>query len=97
MDGTLFDADPAKEIDVGRYKADRDYRRQVHEDLEIADDDDLLDLEPDSEDEELAFNSGDYPTDEAAQEALSKWMNGILKEVLDELAAENSVQTARSK
>jgi hypothetical protein len=94
MDGGSFEADSIEEIDVERYKNDLNYRRRIHEDLEIADDDDLLDLEDTGE--KPIFDSGDYPTEEAAMEAMDKFMKDVLEEALRDVAAENRVRAARS-
>jgi hypothetical protein len=94
MDGGSFEADSIEEIDVDRYKNDLNYRRRIHEDLQIAGDDTPIDLDFEEDGEELAFNSADYPTEEAAWEALRKLMKGILEEVRRDAAARNRVQVA---
>lgn len=81
-------------IDEARYLNDLEYRRKIHEDLEI-EGDEPMDLSF-AEDEDLAFDGGDYPTEEAAAEALKKFIDDIFKEVLDEIAAEGGIHAART-
>ena len=95
MDGGSFEAEAIEEIDVERYKSDLNYRRRIHEDLQIAGDDTPIDLDFEEDGEELAFNSADYPTEEAAMEGLRKLLRGILEEVRRDAAAEDQLQAAR--
>lgn len=94
MDGTATrDIESDDVIDEARYLSDINYRRRVHQDLQI-EGDEPIDLSPHSE-EDLAFNGADYPSDEAATEALKKFLDDILAEVLNEIAAEGRAHSAR--
>jgi hypothetical protein len=95
MDGGSFEADGIEVIDVARYKSDLNYRRRIHEDLQIAGDDTPIDLDFEEDGEEPAFNSADYPTEEAVREAMRKFMDDILEEVRRDAAARNRVPAAR--
>ena len=103
-DTTTSAADVAIEVDTERYKCDSDYRRQIHEELEIAEGQEDLDWdylfateeELEARGEKAVFNSGDYPTEEAGMEALGKFLDDILEEVLRETAAENQAAATRS-
>ena len=95
---TITDQDGGEiEIDTERYKLDAAYRKQIHEEMEIAEWEEPLDWdhicateeELEARGEKAAFDSGDYPNDEAAMEALGKFLDEILEEALHDAAAEN--------
>jgi hypothetical protein len=86
MDVTVFGPDDvATHVDVDRYKLDASYRRQIHEQLEIADGQPDLDWDfICATEEELAargekplFSTADYPTEEAASEALETFLRSL--------------------
>jgi hypothetical protein len=52
--------------------------------------------QPDFEAGRFAFNSADYPTEEAAMAAMHEFMQSVLDEVLRGIAARNSLDAARS-
>ncbi len=95
--------DEAFEVDAQRYKADLEYRRRVHADMDFAEGEDRLGWNSlFATDEELAaagespiFSSGDYPTEEAAMAALEKLLDDILEGTLREVAAKNRLAAAR--
>ena len=74
------------EVDVGRYKQDAAYRREIHRQLEIAEDEPPLDWDYIcATEEELAargekslFSTADYPTEEAAEAALEQFLRALL-------------------
>jgi len=70
-------------IDEVRYVNDLEYRRRVHEDLGIEGDEPIdLSLHPD---DEIVLDS---------DESLRQFMDDILREVLDGIAAESRVHAA---
>ena len=88
MDVTVFGPDDVvTQVDVDRYKRDASYRREIHEQLEIADG--QPDLDWDSicaTEEELAargekplFSTADYPTEEAAAAALEEFLRSLFE------------------
>jgi hypothetical protein len=88
MDVTVFGPDGViTEVDVDRYKVDADYRREIHEQLEIADGQPDLDWDYIcATEEELAargekpiFSTADYPTEEAASEALERFLRSLFE------------------
>jgi hypothetical protein len=86
MDGTAAcDLRPDDVIDEVRYLNDLEYRRSVHEDLEIEGDEPIdLSSHPDAD---LVFDS---------MEALSKFMDDMLEEVLRDIATGNRAHTPRT-
>ena len=84
------------EVDTERYKLDASYRKQIHEEMEIAEwEEDLhwdhicaTEEELAARGEKPAFSTADYPTEEAAMEALDKFLDDALEEALREAAAE---------
>jgi hypothetical protein len=90
------------EVDTERYKLDANYKRHIHEQLNWADNQKDLDWdylcateeELDAMGEKPVFDSDDYPTHEAAMEALDKLLQDILEEVKREVAAENRALSA---
>jgi hypothetical protein len=87
--------DIAVEVDTERYRCDCDYRKQIHEALDIADGQEDLDWDyicaTESElaarGEKPIFSTADYPTEEAAAEALKRFLNRLFAETRDEAAA----------
>lgn len=76
----------ATKVDVDRYKRDADYRREIHDLLEIAEGEPDLDWDYIcASEEELAargekplFDSSDYPTEEAAYVAFEDFLRSLL-------------------
>jgi hypothetical protein len=88
MDVTVFGPDGViTEVDVDRYKVDPDYRREIHEQLEIADGQPDLDWDYicATEEELVArgekplFSTADYPIEEAASEALERFLCSLFE------------------
>ncbi len=88
MDVTVFGPDDvATEVNTDRYKADPDYRRQIHERLESAEGQPDLDWDYIcATEEELAargekplFSTADYPTEEAASAALETFLRTLFE------------------
>ena len=79
--------DVATHVDTDRYKRDAEYRRSIHEQLEIAEGQPDLDWDYlCATEEELAargekplFSSADYPTEEAAMEALESFLHSLFE------------------
>ena len=92
------------EVDTDLYKHDANYRLEIHEKLQIAEGQEDLDWdyicaseeELRARGEKPAFSSADYPTDEAASEALRKFIDDIWEEVLREREANNRPGAARA-
>ena len=96
MDITVFDAaDVAVEVDTERYEREADYRRHIHQDLDIAEGQEALDWDYIcATEEELAargerpiFTTADYPTEEAASEALRHFIHALFERIRRESAA----------
>ena len=88
MDVTVIGPDDvATHVDTERYKLDAEYRRRIHQELEIADDEPDLDWDYIcATDEELAargekplFSTADYPTEEAAVAALESFLLSLFE------------------
>ncbi len=88
MDVTVIGPDDvATHVDTDRYKLDAEYRRQIHEQLEIADGEPDLDWDYIcATEEELAargekplFSTADYPTEEAAAAALESFLLSLFE------------------
>lgn len=79
--------DVATRVDTDRYKVDAEYRRRIHEQLEIAEGEPDLDWDfICASEEELAargqkslFSTADYPTEEAAMEALESFLHSLFE------------------
>ena len=87
MDVTVFGPDDtATHVDTDRYKVDAEYRREIHEQLDIAEGQPDLDWDYIcATDEELAakgekplFSTADYPTEEAAAVALEHFLRSLV-------------------
>jgi hypothetical protein len=88
MDVTVYGPDDmATHVDVDRYKQDPEYRREIHEQLGIAEGQPDLDWDYIcATEEELAargenplFSTADYPTEEAAAEALELFLSSLFE------------------
>ena len=88
MDVTVFGPDDvATHVDTDRYKVDTEYRRKIHEQLEIAEGQPNLDWDYIcATEEELAargekplFSTADYPTEEAASVALEGFLRSLFE------------------
>lgn len=88
MDVVVFGPDDvATRVDVDRYKRDAAYRREIHEQLEIAEGEPDLDWDYIcATEEELAargekslFSTADYPTEEAAAAALELFLSSLFE------------------
>jgi hypothetical protein len=106
MNVTILDEDDtAFEVDVQRYERDADYRSEIHEKLQIEDWQGPLDWdylfasveELRAMGQKPAFDSGDYPNEEAVTDALDKFLDDIWKEVLREREAKNRVGAVRTQ
>src|SRR5688572_1775084 len=96
MLATVIDQDDvAAEVDTERYKRDCNYRERIHEALDIAEGQEDLDwdyicsteAELAARGEKPIFSTADYPTQEAATEALKLFLNRLFAETRDEAAA----------
>jgi hypothetical protein len=96
---TITDQDGGEiEVDTERYKLDAAYREKIHEEMEIAEWEEPLDWdhicateeELEARGEKAAFDSRDYPTEEAAMEALRKFLDDIFEEVARDTSLEES-------
>jgi hypothetical protein len=88
MDVRVFGPDNVvTHVDVDRYKRDAAYRREIHEQLEIAEGQPDLDWDYIcATDDELAasgekplFSTADYPTEEAASAALESFLQTLFE------------------
>jgi hypothetical protein len=88
MNVTVFGADDTPtHVDVDRYKLDPEYRREIHEQLEIADGQPDLDWdylcatqeELEARGEKPIFSTDDYPTEEAAAAALKLFLRALFE------------------
>ena len=83
------------EVDTERYKLDARYRKQINDEMEIAEwEEDLnwdhicaTEEELAARGEKPAFSSADYPTEQAATIAFDKFLDDALEEALREAAA----------
>jgi hypothetical protein len=80
------------EVDTERYKVDDAYRRAIHEKMDLGDGQEPIDWDSlfVSEEELEArgakriFDSGDYPTEEAASQALTEILSALLEDLRSE-------------